>query len=135
MTADHGEEFWEHGGFEHGHAMWSEVTRVPLVVQVPGMAGAQVDIVVEHVDLVRGLLGRAAAPVAPTVRGEDLFTLAGRPISGSPSKACRGPPHLHRRTHRLTYNPLAGAGKSGRSTTPAWSGCASGRPRPSTASG
>ena len=116
VTADHGEEFWEHGGFEHGHAMWSEVTRVPLVVQVPGMAGAQVDTVVEHVDLVRGLLGRAAAPVAPTVRGEDLFALAGQPDPGRVAlqeNCLYGPPCISAidRTHRLTYNPLAGAGE------------------------
>ncbi len=30
FTSDHGEEFWEHGGFEHGHSMYQEVLRVPL---------------------------------------------------------------------------------------------------------
>jgi len=32
LTSDHGEEFFEHGGFEHGHAFYDEVVRVPLVV-------------------------------------------------------------------------------------------------------
>lgn len=32
FTSDHGEEFWEHDGFEHGHALWEEVVSVPLVV-------------------------------------------------------------------------------------------------------
>jgi len=30
MTSDHGEEFWDEGGFEHGHSMHRSVTRVPL---------------------------------------------------------------------------------------------------------
>lgn len=35
LTSDHGEEFWEHGGFEHGHALYNEVTSVPLIVKLP----------------------------------------------------------------------------------------------------
>ena len=37
IFADHGEEFWDHGGFEHGHALWDELLRVPLVVAGPGL--------------------------------------------------------------------------------------------------
>ena len=33
LTSDHGEEFWEHGGVEHGHAFHDEVIRVPLVIR------------------------------------------------------------------------------------------------------
>jgi arylsulfatase A-like enzyme len=36
FTSDHGEEFWEHGGFEHGHDLYDEVIRVPLLFKVPG---------------------------------------------------------------------------------------------------
>ncbi|MCP3981041.1 MAG: sulfatase [bacterium] len=36
VVADHGEEFWEHGGFEHGHAHYRETLRVPLIVRRPG---------------------------------------------------------------------------------------------------
>lgn len=35
VTSDHGEEFWEHGGYEHGHTMYDELLRVPLVVVPP----------------------------------------------------------------------------------------------------
>ncbi|MFN7147469.1 MAG: sulfatase-like hydrolase/transferase, partial [Myxococcota bacterium] len=37
-TADHGEELGEHGGWEHGHALWEEVVRVPLAMAGPGLA-------------------------------------------------------------------------------------------------
>lgn len=36
VTADHGEEFLEHGGFEHGHSLYDELVRVPLVLRLPG---------------------------------------------------------------------------------------------------
>ncbi|MFO8057340.1 MAG: sulfatase [bacterium] len=36
VTSDHGEEFWEHGGFEHGHSLHREVIQVPLVMKLPG---------------------------------------------------------------------------------------------------
>jgi arylsulfatase A-like enzyme len=35
ITADHGEELFDHGGFEHGHSMHQEVLRVPLLVRWP----------------------------------------------------------------------------------------------------
>lgn len=37
LTADHGEEFWEHGDVEHGHSHHGEVVDVPLVVVAPGL--------------------------------------------------------------------------------------------------
>ncbi|MFT5464430.1 MAG: choline-sulfatase, partial [Planctomycetota bacterium] len=36
FTSDHGEEFWEHGTFEHGHTLFDEVLRVPLAFKLPG---------------------------------------------------------------------------------------------------
>lgn len=36
VVSDHGEELFEHGGFEHGHALWPEVVRVHAAVLVPG---------------------------------------------------------------------------------------------------
>ncbi len=35
LTSDHGEEFWEHGGFEHGHTLYDELLRVPLAFKMP----------------------------------------------------------------------------------------------------
>jgi arylsulfatase A-like enzyme len=47
FMSDHGEEFWEHGGFEHGHSLYNEVLRVPLIIRVPGTAprGRRIDMV------------------------------------------------------------------------------------------
>jgi arylsulfatase A-like enzyme len=37
VTADHGEEFRDHGNTLHGSALWEESVHVPLVVRVPGL--------------------------------------------------------------------------------------------------
>jgi len=39
LTSDHGEEFWEHGGFWHGHSVYNELIRVPLLVKLPRESG------------------------------------------------------------------------------------------------
>ena len=79
ITSDHGEEFWDHGGFEHGHSLMGELTRVPLIVA--GGAAPQhgrVDAVVEHVDLVVGLLALAEAPKSADMLGTNIWTIADR---------------------------------------------------------
>lgn len=35
VTADHGEEWWEHGSALHGHSLYDELIRVPLLVKFP----------------------------------------------------------------------------------------------------
>jgi arylsulfatase A-like enzyme len=41
LTSDHGEEFWDHGHFEHGHDYYREVTRVPLLFWCGAASTAQ----------------------------------------------------------------------------------------------
>jgi arylsulfatase A-like enzyme len=36
LTADHGEEFWEHDGVEHGQSVYDELVRIPLLVKPSG---------------------------------------------------------------------------------------------------
>jgi hypothetical protein len=35
VLADHGEEFYDHGAWEHGHTLYQELTRIPLLVKLP----------------------------------------------------------------------------------------------------
>jgi arylsulfatase A-like enzyme len=42
ITADHGEELADHGGFEHTRTFYDEVMRVPLIVVAPGLPSGQV---------------------------------------------------------------------------------------------
>ena len=95
LTADHGEEFWDHGGFEHGHSLYGELLRVPLVVrglhlqgpvaeaQAPSpppspsldptaLAGQRVGAWVQHADLFQAILGVAGIQPPPAAHGIDL---------------------------------------------------------------
>jgi hypothetical protein len=35
VLGDHGEEFYDHGEWEHGHSLYQELTRIPLLVKLP----------------------------------------------------------------------------------------------------
>ncbi len=67
FTADHGEELWDHGDFEHGHAHAGEVIDVPLALRHPNFVGTGPG-VASLVDVAPTL--RAAAGLAP--KGLDL---------------------------------------------------------------
>jgi arylsulfatase A-like enzyme len=53
LVGDHGEEFFEHGGFSHGHDIHQEQVHVPFVVRWPrGMTGpSSVDTPVSLIDI------------------------------------------------------------------------------------
>ena len=76
ITSDHGEEFWDHGGFEHGHTLKGELTRVPLIFSGAVPKKGRIDEVVEHVDLVQGLLSMVDAPMIAGAPGVDLWKIA-----------------------------------------------------------
>ena len=40
VMADHGEEFWDHGGTGHGKTLYEEQLRIPFLVKLPGNACA-----------------------------------------------------------------------------------------------
>lgn len=82
VTADHGEEFGEHGGRYHGTSVYEEQLRVPLVVSVPNaVAPRRVREVVSTVDLMPTVLSALSIPRPPRLRGRDLGPLitGGRP--------------------------------------------------------
>ncbi|MBN8479759.1 MAG: sulfatase-like hydrolase/transferase, partial [Burkholderiales bacterium] len=72
VSADHGEEFGEHGGAFHGTSVYGEQVRVPLVVVVPGLSPRAVDAPVSLVDVMPTILGGVGVPRPPRVMGDDL---------------------------------------------------------------
>lgn len=76
VTADHGEEFMDHGGFWHGTTLYDEMVHVPLFVKLPfnEAGGTAVDHWVQSVDLMPTLLARAGLPAVEGAQGGDLFT-------------------------------------------------------------
>jgi arylsulfatase A-like enzyme len=80
FTADHGEEFREHGGTEHAKTLYQELVHVPLVVRLPGAArAAREKGAVQQIDLMPTVLGMAGVPAPRALPGRDLrATLEGR---------------------------------------------------------
>jgi arylsulfatase A-like enzyme len=57
LTADHGEEFHEHGGWVHGAKLYDELLRVPLLMKGPGLVpGAVVGRQIGLIDLAPTIL-------------------------------------------------------------------------------
>jgi len=78
VTADHGEEFGEHGGRYHGTTVYEEQVRVPLVVVGPGVArGARLPTVVQTIDLLPTVLSALEIPRPARIRGRDLGPVLG----------------------------------------------------------
>jgi arylsulfatase A-like enzyme len=76
VTADHGEEFGDHGGRYHGTSVYEEQVRVPLVVWAPGAVPPKRSReTVELVDLLPTVLGALDIPKPPRLRGHDLGPL------------------------------------------------------------
>ena len=77
VTADHGEEFFEHGSRGHAQTLFDEVLRVPLIVHWRGtIAGGQVvETQVGLIDLMPTLLAIAGAPPREAIMGRDLSPL------------------------------------------------------------
>ncbi|MBM4014590.1 MAG: sulfatase [Planctomycetes bacterium] len=67
ITADHGEELFDHGGFGHGFTLHREVVDVPLLLCGPGIAPARVAAPVGLVDVAATLLELAGQ--LPSVGG------------------------------------------------------------------
>jgi arylsulfatase A-like enzyme len=77
ITADHGEEFFEHGQKGHQHSLYDEVIRIPLVFVWPGHlpAGIAIQDQVRLIDVMPTLLALAGVQDPPRTEGRDLSPL------------------------------------------------------------
>jgi choline-sulfatase len=102
ITADHGEELWDHGNFEHGHTVYDELLSVPLIFAGGGLKSREVEDCVRLLDLmptlvsmtesVRGRLRMQGVDLSGrllgrTDYGEDLPVFAAGTLYGR-DKAC-----------------------------------------------
>ena len=51
IFADHGEEFWDHNDFEHGHTFYDELLKVPFIVKSPDLEPGTYDDPISLLDL------------------------------------------------------------------------------------
>jgi arylsulfatase A-like enzyme len=86
VTADHGEEHFDHGGVLHGFTLYKEMLRIPLILWAPGRLPAMpVKARTSTLDLhatLRQLCGLQAPPGAPAVSGRPLLAVAQGADSG-----------------------------------------------------
>jgi arylsulfatase A-like enzyme/HEAT repeat protein len=76
ISADHGEEFYEHGGVYHGSTLYEEQVRVPLILNAPGLAQRRVTAPVKSLDIAPTLLAWVGLDAPQSMRGDDLRALA-----------------------------------------------------------
>ena len=98
ITADHGEELWDHGRFEHGHTTRSVVTRVPLLIKAPGVPPGDNRSVVSTAELLP-LLTDGSGELAALARGG--VTVPGR--AAISEDILYGPPQLSIITDDLRF--------------------------------
>ncbi|MFI5361132.1 MAG: sulfatase [Elusimicrobiota bacterium] len=84
VIGDHGEQFGEHGGFDHGINLYDEILRVPLIIHAPQDVPARIDSQVRLIDVMPTLtdwLGLTTdAPTRRQMQGTSLRPLMeGRP--------------------------------------------------------
>jgi arylsulfatase A-like enzyme len=73
ITADHGEEFADHGGMLHGHTCYDELVRVPLVLRGRGIPpGRRIAAQVRSIDVTATLLDLAGVVPDGGIDGRSL---------------------------------------------------------------
>jgi arylsulfatase A-like enzyme len=91
LTADHGEELHDHGGWKHGQTLFDEMIHVPLILRWDGhiQAGRRMKGTVRLLDLLPTLLDAAGGAPEPAAEGMDLlpFLESGRQVPELPAFA------------------------------------------------
>ena len=78
VTADHGEEFLDHGAFNHGYSLYDEQVRVPLVLSAPStLRPTRIAQQVQLIDVAPTILELAGIEIpTDTQQGTSLLSLA-----------------------------------------------------------
>lgn len=86
ISADHGEEFWDHGRFFHGQSLYDELLHVPLLVHLPGgeAAGTVVDRPVRAIDIAPSILEWLSLPRPADFTGGSLAEAIAAPDENGP---------------------------------------------------
>jgi arylsulfatase A-like enzyme len=93
FAADHGEELHDHGGGGHGHTLFQELVRVPLLVKLPANAhaGRRVETSVSLIDVVPTILGLLGVKQPDGLDGIDLLPL----VRSEPALTREQPLYMH----------------------------------------
>ncbi|MCX6645657.1 MAG: sulfatase [bacterium] len=73
FSGDHGEEFYEHGAFEHGHTHYDELVKTPLIIQGEGFPeGEKISDLTGNTDIVPTILRWLNIPLLDDLEGVPL---------------------------------------------------------------
>jgi arylsulfatase A-like enzyme len=89
LTADHGEELYEHNGYlYHSCSVYQSTLHVPLGISAPGLIqpGTRVPQTVELIDVAPTLLALLGLPALPEAHGKSLVPYLERPGGGGPGR-------------------------------------------------
>ena len=89
LVADHGEEFAEHGGFDHGRTLYDELLRVPLMIKFPRslkIAPRHVQEPASSLDLAPTLLSAIGRAPGAGFDGIDLLPALRRGAAAAPPR-------------------------------------------------
>jgi arylsulfatase A-like enzyme len=76
FTSDHGEEWLDHGDFEHGHTLYEELLHIPLLLRLPGRREAmRIPQSVRHVDVLPTLCAITGTRPRENFEGTSLLPL------------------------------------------------------------
>lgn len=79
FTADHGEEFQEHGEFDHKQ-FYNQLLHVPLIINTPSISkGMQIDQRVRSIDVMPTILDLLGIKIEIPMRGNSLLPLIQNP--------------------------------------------------------
>ena len=73
VTSDHGEEFLDHGSWEHQKTLYEEVVRVPLMVAGPGVEPRRETQPTSLLDIAPTILDFLSVKQAPGMKGASLL--------------------------------------------------------------
>ena len=92
LTADHGEEFFDHGSVGHGHSVYEELLHVPLIVRLPGVTDVPlaIDDAVGLVDVAPTILDALGKDVPDEMSGESMLPLLAGQQASAPRVALSG---------------------------------------------
>ncbi len=98
FTSDHGEQFWEHGASLHGHTLYEEEIRIPLILLIHGIQRRFEDVAVVAADMaptIAELAGYAVDPpyddphmgisLVPLILNDDRIRYLQRDVAGRAS--------------------------------------------------
>lgn len=74
VHSDHGEELWDHGGFEHNHALTPELHDAVMMVVGPGISPARRSDPATLMDLAPTLYELLGLPPDPDLEGQSLVS-------------------------------------------------------------